>query len=98
MKKYEVEQIKQAVIDIIWMARRYSNGRATYAPGMFNEAYDVLRRVLFKGKPIDRSIDITEDVVYFPYSGGRDFSGKMSLDEPIGGLKYKGKPRSKNEK
>lgn len=35
--------IKEAIKDILWMARRYANGRKTYAPGMFNDAYDVLR-------------------------------------------------------
>ncbi len=25
------------------MARRYANGRKTYAPDMFNDAYDILR-------------------------------------------------------
>ena len=27
-----------------WMARRYADGRATYAPGMFNEALDTVRK------------------------------------------------------
>lgn len=38
-----VDMIKHAIKDIIWMARRYSTGRQTYAPGNFNDAYDILR-------------------------------------------------------
>lgn len=37
------EKIKEAVKEILWMARRYANGRKTYAPSLFNDAYDILR-------------------------------------------------------
>lgn len=36
-------EVKKAIKDIFWMARRYANGRHTYAPSMFNNAYDILR-------------------------------------------------------
>lgn len=42
-KQNNTEKIRQAVKDIIWMARRYAWGRQTYAPEMFNDAYDILR-------------------------------------------------------
>ena len=35
--------IKKAIADILWMARRYADNRRTYAPRMFNDAYDILR-------------------------------------------------------
>ncbi len=37
------QEVKQAVRDILWMARRYADGRKTYAPHLFNDAYDTLR-------------------------------------------------------
>lgn len=36
----------QAIKNILWMARRYADGRQTYAPVMFNDAYDLLRTEL----------------------------------------------------
>ena len=45
------DKIKAAVKDILWMARRYANGRKTGAPSTFNDAYDVLRTQL--GDDID---------------------------------------------
>lgn len=35
--------IKSAIKDILYMARRYANGRQSYAPDLFNSAYDILR-------------------------------------------------------
>src|SRR5215217_5979503 len=32
------DEARQIVRDIHWMARRYADGRLTYAPGMFNDA------------------------------------------------------------
>lgn len=46
------EKIKEAVKDILWMARRYANGRKTYAPSLFNDAYDILRTEF--GDEVDR--------------------------------------------
>ena len=37
------DRIKRSVKDILWMARRYADGRQTYAVDMFNNAYDLLR-------------------------------------------------------
>ncbi len=47
------DSIKNAVKGILWMARRYANGRQTYAPDMFNDAYDVLVTQL--GQEIDNN-------------------------------------------
>lgn len=37
-KEESKTDVLMAVKDIIWMARRYADGRRTYAPDMFNEA------------------------------------------------------------
>lgn len=42
MKKSDREIITRSLNDILWMAKRYSDGRTTYAPDMFNDALDVL--------------------------------------------------------
>lgn len=39
-------EIYSAIKDIVWMARRYCNKRKTYAPSMFNDAYDVLSKYI----------------------------------------------------
>lgn len=36
--KAERDEARQIVRDIHWMARRYADGRLSYAPGMFNDA------------------------------------------------------------
>jgi hypothetical protein len=36
----EKERLRQVVKDTIWMARRYADGRSTYAPGVVNQAID----------------------------------------------------------
>lgn len=53
-----------AIREIIWMARRYADGRATYAPSMFNNAYDVLRTQL------GNVLDVNKDTICsaFPYA------------------------------
>ena len=38
----EVETLKNIVIDLQWMARRYANGRMSYAVGMLNDHTEVL--------------------------------------------------------
>lgn len=37
------EYFKEAVAEIWWMARRYANGRSTYAPHQFNTVTQSLR-------------------------------------------------------
>ena len=62
MEKKEVQPWLQ---DIIWMARRYADGRKTYAPDMFNRAYDALK-MIFTEEELDKHKD---DVVKtFPYA------------------------------
>ena len=35
------EKLEHIIIHTLWMARRYADGRSTYAPGMVNEAIDM---------------------------------------------------------
>jgi hypothetical protein len=44
MKKKECktcEALRHVILDIWWMARRYADGRYTYAPSMYNEAINL---------------------------------------------------------
>lgn len=38
------ETLRRIIGDIWWMARRYADGRSTYAAGMYNQAVDVALR------------------------------------------------------
>ena len=59
------EQV-QAIKDIILMARRYAEGRSTYAPSMFNDAYDVLRDSI--GDSLELSNPGDSTVRNYPYA------------------------------
>jgi hypothetical protein len=76
MKKLQAQLIKTAVKDIIWMARRYADGRQTYASELFNDSYDVLRREL--GDEIDNNtvIDRIEYKEVLKYDISIDTSDK----------------------
>ena len=41
----ENEILRQIIIDTIWMARRYADGRFTYAPSMVNDALDMCKEM-----------------------------------------------------
>lgn len=53
--RYQIDaNAAQAIQEIIWMARRYADGRKTYAPSMFNNAQKILHFQLgddILGKP-----------------------------------------------
>ena len=34
----QLDAARRFIRDTFWMARRYANGRSTYAPGMYNDA------------------------------------------------------------
>jgi hypothetical protein len=38
--KHKVAQLSRYLEETLWMARRYADGRSTYAPGMVNAAVD----------------------------------------------------------
>lgn len=68
------KNIKEAIKNIIWMARRYADGRQTYAVNMFNESYDILKKELGDIDLIKHDKTLTEQGKYFPYAydGGGD--------------------------
>jgi hypothetical protein len=41
----DLEKLKKAFDDVIWMAARYAHGRSTYAPSMVREAVALRREV-----------------------------------------------------
>lgn len=75
------DKVLNAIKQMIWMARRYADGRRTLTPSNFNYAYDTLREIY--GTDIeyidsDKWVDTTlmEDGKYFPYAqdgGGKNF-------------------------
>lgn len=98
-------RLQQAVKDILWMARRYADGRRTYAPSMFNDAYDILREEL--GDEIDSQhatdqtgtefYDITiEHSKDHPYALHGNENSQMNQD--ISNKRYHGKPICHTEK
>jgi hypothetical protein len=52
-----------ALLHVVWMARRYAHGRNTYAPELFNECYDKL----IKGNNLTEQDD-SKAVPTFPYA------------------------------
>ncbi len=46
-------ELSQAIKDIVWMARRYADGRMTYAPDMFNTSYKTIKRYVYFDESID---------------------------------------------
>lgn len=63
------QEVQELISQIIWMARRYADGRRTYAPDSFNRAYDGLRDIF--GAEIDTAFEdttLTEGGKYFPYA------------------------------
>lgn len=68
MKRKDKEKLKHAISNIIWMARRYAHKRHTYAPALFNEAYDTIRAILFNDKTVPSDTNISEDMKHFPYA------------------------------
>lgn len=69
MKKLD-KKVEQAVKDIVWMARRYAEGRKTYAPAMFNDAYKILKEYIdFKEEnDPDNREDDNRPIKNYPYA------------------------------
>ena len=69
MKVSKTEILKKIIEDTFWMARRYANGRRTYAPMMVREAYNLLKEHF-------PEITIKKDVVISENKGrGPDYLG-----------------------
>ena len=47
----EIDILKKAYEDVIWMAIRYANGRATYAPSMVRDSVKEFQKVFPGWKP-----------------------------------------------
>jgi len=47
----EIDTLKEAYEDVIWMAIRYANGRATYAPSMIRDSVKKFQEVFPDWKP-----------------------------------------------
>lgn len=47
----EIDTLKKAYEDVIWMAIRYANGRATYAPSMVRDSIKEFQKVFPDWKP-----------------------------------------------
>lgn len=65
-----MEGKKKAIKNIIWMARRYAEGRKTYAAEMFNEAYDILKKDIDfnEAEDPDNRTDENRPIKNFPYA------------------------------
>ena len=65
-----IPKIAEAIKEIVWMARRYADGRQTFSARSFNDAYDVLRDVFGEGIEFTKYKDLTltEDGAFFPYA------------------------------
>ena len=49
----ELAAYKQSFEDVHWMARRYADGRSSYAPGMYNDALERVMKFGFKPNECD---------------------------------------------
>ena len=66
------EQLENIILDIYWMARRYADGRQSYAVGMYNDAIELA---------IELGVPITPDHIanppsYFAQDGDPAFTRK----------------------
>lgn len=60
----EKELMKKIIRDTLWMARRYANGRQTYAAGMVNGAIDAA---------LSLGIEVEPDSVFGMYANDGTF-------------------------
>lgn len=64
----EYADLCECLKEIMWMARRYADGRQTYAVGIYNE---VVRKCLRLGIKLDPK----DGIIWARDGGGRDFDG-----------------------
>ena len=80
--------MKHAIRELVWMARRYADGRQTFAATTFNNAYDVLRDIYGDEIEIkDGIVDatLTEKGKFFPYAQD---GGDRKMFDAVKGRKY----------
>lgn len=58
------KELESVILDIHWMARRYADGRLSYAPNMFNRA---IQKALDLGLPLKE--DTALKATYFAKEG-----------------------------
>ena len=76
MRKSNRETLLESIIlDIYWMARRYADGRQSYAVSMYNDAIDLAVKlgVPIRPDPIAKS--------YYAQDGDPNFPGRRMPDE-----------------
>lgn len=69
-KENQKKEVLNAIKEIVWMARRYADGRRTYAPSVFNESQKKLSDLL--GVEVIGKED--KEVKDFPYATDPDVS------------------------
>jgi len=77
-EKQELETLRRIVKDFHWMARRYADGRQTYATRMFN---DHTRDLLKRGIKLNPTADGT---IWARDAGGRSFDGLSDVEAALG--------------
>jgi len=94
MKKKEIKVdleewklIKKAVREIIYMARRYADGRKSMSVLVFNDSYDQLRDIFGNDIDISHDIFLSHKGKFFPYAQDGQYEENISFDA-VSGRKY----------
>lgn len=69
MTNKEKKEVTKLISEIVWMARRYADGRRTFSATTFNDTYDKLRALLGdidNGKDSDHVLMC--DGRFYPYA------------------------------
>ena len=94
MKKKEIkidpekwELIKKALKEIIYMARRYADGRKSMSVLIFNDSYDQLRDIFGNEIDVPHDIFLSHKGKFFPYAQDGQHEENISFDA-VSGRKY----------
>lgn len=82
--RIENKVLRQIAADLQWMARRYADGRRTYATAMLNE---ITRTLLLFGVTLNPTGD---EILFARDGGGRAFDGLSEQEAIPGTLAAKG--------
>lgn len=78
MNKVDVNQLKIIAAELHWMARRYADGRQSYATSMFNDA---TRKLLAMGIKLN---PCAEEIIWARDAGGRGFDNLSEAEATPG--------------
>ncbi len=80
-KPHEISVSQKDLSDLIFYARRYCDGRSTYAPSEFNKIYKRIRRNFPDFIRCKDKFDITlmDNGKYWPYAQDGQFDEKREL-------------------